>query len=241
MKYNPFKTDITPDSISKIEEIKGKVTYTHTNESLETIISGLNPKGNILSIIGSGDQAFAMAEYSSNIIAVDVNVEQVEYANLRLEALKTGFFVGFFDWNSPYYDDIKKYFSTERLNRIRERILSGKTKITFLNDDIFSKEFLSSLIRKYGRNFFDRLYLSNAISFSYTHSYIKKNNVGKIQTFESYDEYFRRKLLFFRPLLKDNSLIYVSDSSNNSPFMRDVSSPKLEESDSFSPAVYIVK
>ncbi len=190
------------DLFLRLNELSSEVTYGHTNECLESIILGLNPKGNVLSILGSGDQAFAMAEHASLIVGVDFNASQVEYATLRLEALKRGDFYSFFDVNHFYYEKIKKYFSDERLGRIRKRISSGETKLEFLEGDIFNTSFLKGLKQTYGS--FDRLYLSNAIAFCHTH----------FNPEEDRSKYFRRQIFLFKNVLKPDALIYASETHN---------------------------
>jgi len=56
--------------------------YYFTNESLEAIITGLEPNSedNVLTICGSGDQAFALLEFGCQVIAIDENPQQICYA-----------------------------------------------------------------------------------------------------------------------------------------------------------------
>lgn len=77
--------------------------YGHTNESLWAVISGMNVSKDdrVLTICGSGDQAFALVEYAREVLAVDIEAKQIDYAKKRLEALKKGNYEDFF----PLFDD----------------------------------------------------------------------------------------------------------------------------------------
>ncbi|MDD5192687.1 MAG: DUF3419 family protein [Candidatus Nanoarchaeia archaeon] len=77
--------------------------YGHTNESLWAIVAGMDvaKKDRVLSICSSGDQAFALGEYANEVVAVDINTAQINYAKRRLEALKNENYNDFF----PLFDD----------------------------------------------------------------------------------------------------------------------------------------
>lgn len=72
-----------------------------TNESLKSIIEGLqiNPQDYVLSICASGDQAFAMLEKGTKVLAVDKDQNYLKYARKRLEMLKEGRFDDFLGLN----------------------------------------------------------------------------------------------------------------------------------------------
>ncbi len=74
------------------------LVYGHTNESLWAIIAGLKPTRNdkLLSICGSGDQAFALAEFAQEVVAVDRNYSQLSYAQRRRDALLAEDYENFF-------------------------------------------------------------------------------------------------------------------------------------------------
>ena len=196
------------DYFRRIQE--SDVTYTHTNECLEAIVEGLNLNNNskVLAILGSGDQTFAMAEFASKIVAVDISKGQVEYASLRLETLKKGDFISFFNYSSEHYDRVKKYFDDDRLRRIQSRIVNGEVSIDFLEGDIFSEDFLNHLFQNYGLDFFNRIYLSNAIAHYFS-------NVLKGKSlFSDYDSFHTKILLNLKNKLLKAGLIYVSESVN---------------------------
>jgi len=65
-------------------------TFCGTNENIEQIVAGLRPTPDdrILAICGSGDQAFALAEYGARVYAVDNDPEQIAYARQRATLLR---------------------------------------------------------------------------------------------------------------------------------------------------------
>ncbi len=66
--------------------------FTCTNESLEAILAGLEPKqgDTILAVGGSGDQAFAMLETGARVVVVDFEPDQIALIEHRREALAQG-------------------------------------------------------------------------------------------------------------------------------------------------------
>lgn len=76
---------------------KEQLSYSHTNENLRSVVSGLdlNDDDRVLSVLGSGDQAFAFLEYAKHVVAVDTSNVQIDYAIKRAEQLRTGDFKGF--------------------------------------------------------------------------------------------------------------------------------------------------
>jgi len=149
---------------------KPGLDYTHTNESLDAIIAGLDIKQGdlILAVGGSGDQAFAMLEYAKSLlIVVDKNKHQIDYIAKRIELMKKGFYnkslkigeLGIQDGicrGTRNYELMKfniekrnKYFLQKgRLDRIRENL----GYVSLVNADIFS-------VLGWGNQ---KLYLSNA-------------------------------------------------------------------------------
>jgi S-adenosylmethionine:diacylglycerol 3-amino-3-carboxypropyl transferase len=123
-----------------------QVKYVATNESLDAIIKGMEitPEDRILSICGSGDQSFAMlAENPKKIIAMDYNLDQIRYAEHRVNALKKKNYKEFLDEQGllrkiegviDLFVDVgqkakeghifarNKYFSEERLKNIKKNI-----------------------------------------------------------------------------------------------------------------------
>ena len=223
------------DYFRRIQE--SGVTYTHTNECLEAIVEGLNLNNDskVLAILGSGDQTFAMAEFASKIVAVDISKGQVEYASLRLDALKEGALP--MDEKSPFFERINSYFDNDRLRRIRDRIVSGKVSIDFLEGDIFSEDFLNQLSQNYGSGFFNRIYLSNAIGFSYT--LIPESKKPKYV-----ENYFLEVMKLIKKTLSFNGLVYTSEYPKQTIFPIDEyltnNSKSVNRSKGFPPTVYKV-
>ena len=128
--------------------------YTTANESIESIIAGMDIKkeDRILAVCGSGDQAFALLEYAREVVAVDYNPVQIAYAQERKQKLQqwdVEEFMGIsFKWRTRYFK--KK----GRLERIRKKL----DALSFLEGEIFS------MAQNEGRKF-NKLYLSNAISY----------------------------------------------------------------------------
>ena len=223
------------DYFRRIQE--SDVTYTHTNECLEAIVEGLNLNNNskVLAILGSGDQTFAMAEFASKIVAVDISKGQVEYASLRLETLKERVLP--MDEKSPFFKRINSYFDNDRLRRIRDRLISGKVSIDFLEGDIFSEDFLNQLSQNYGSGFFNRIYLSNAIGFSYT--LIPESKKPKYV-----ENYFLDVMNLIKKILSFNGLVYTSEYPKHTIFPIDKyltnNSKSVNRSKGFPPTIYKV-
>ncbi|MBI3033310.1 DUF3419 family protein [Candidatus Woesearchaeota archaeon] len=112
-----------------------------TNEDLQAIVEGLDVQADdiVLAICGSGDQALALLEFASRVIAVDNNNEQLKFARKKIDdlvALDPKRFVheyyivnalhmyGFI-YFSVDYDLIERNYGSanvERLQRIRDKI-----------------------------------------------------------------------------------------------------------------------
>ena len=138
--------------------------YSITNESLSAIMEGLQIQqgDRVLAVCGSGDQAFAMLELADRVVAFDCREEQVEFALYKLKLLERGEFEEF-----RAIDDIRlraktrftrrDYFTTERLERIREHAGRLETEVANL---------YSLPLRFLGLNAYTKLYLSNAWAHS---------------------------------------------------------------------------
>ena len=76
----------------------GGILFPFTEEIMEAIVAGLEPKPNdqVLAITGCGDQAFAILEKGSQVTAIDVNNAQLEHLRKRRDALKDDDFSGFY-------------------------------------------------------------------------------------------------------------------------------------------------
>jgi len=63
--------------------------YTSTNESLDSVVQGLdvNSEDRILAVGGSGDQAFALLEKAGSVTVVDRNPAQIWYVRQRAELI----------------------------------------------------------------------------------------------------------------------------------------------------------
>lgn len=135
-----------------------------TNERLEAVVAGLDVKegDRILAVCGSGDQAFALLENASYVLAADLNEFQVKYAESRAELLKKGDIGGFFS-QPRYYDaeeandfmHMKIYFSKEgRLERIREKLARLDFRVAdftgCLESAQFNKFFISNILGYHG-------------------------------------------------------------------------------------------
>ncbi|MEK6913845.1 MAG: hypothetical protein AABW47_04220 [Nanoarchaeota archaeon] len=152
-----------------------------TNESLEAIIKGLNPqsKDSILAICGSGDQAFAIIEKTNKITVVDNRACEIQYFLKRKSLLESEEFEKFLnseieprDNRERYSLKIRnKYFSIERLKRIRLRLKKSEIKTIF--DDIFNLRFI--------KGEFNKIYLSNALPYGYFGKKCIEEIGGKLQ------------------------------------------------------------
>ncbi|MBI4152801.1 hypothetical protein HY495_03760 [Candidatus Woesearchaeota archaeon] len=140
--------------------------YLATNESLQNIVDGLHPEpgDRIAAICGSGDQAFALAEYGARVFVVDKNLEQISFAEQRLHSLGTEKEEEIF-FNRAYRGRVESlgfvaresnaYFSVEgRLERIR----ANRANIHFHHGDFFSY-----VCENAGAIGFTKIYASNAM------------------------------------------------------------------------------
>ena len=119
------------------------VTYHHTTETIDAVVNGqdINPRDSVLSICGSGDTTFAMAEIAQEVLSIDRSLAQVEYAKSRKKLIEADDFDGFlkalvnkdFIWA---FDRRNSYFlEEERLQRIAEKVKAGK--VSFEHRDFF--------------------------------------------------------------------------------------------------------
>lgn len=141
-----------------------KPGYIATNESLESVITGLKlgRTDTVLAILGAGDQAFAMLEYGCLIIAVDCDAKQRGLARRRKQMLQDNNLHGFLyyagcseelidDGDRMHRDARNEYFMQEnRLKKIRRNL----SKLQIKSKDIFN-----------ARGLFTRVYLSNALDY----------------------------------------------------------------------------
>lgn len=177
------------------------VHYPATNEGILGIMKGLTPeKGdNILSICGSGDQAFSLLEKGASVLAVDISLPQLAYARKRAEYLKQRKFNEFlyppgyeciFEDKERSIDIIAReaYFTPERLERIAQNL--G-------NLDFMAKCIYDHVIES--NHDFTKIYLSNAL----------EHIVRPVPT-DMKAEYQADALNQFAESLKQNGSIFVS-------------------------------
>ncbi|MDD4878177.1 MAG: hypothetical protein PHO02_04020 [Candidatus Nanoarchaeia archaeon] len=165
--------------------------YRTTNESLEGVIKGmqLSKDDNVLAILGSGDQAFAMLEYADSVVAIDSKPGQLAYAQKQKELLAEGNIQKFLTRKATIQSptlrrriaDVKDYFNEPgRIGKIREKL--GNLRIE--KGDIFADLPESQ---------FSRIYLSNVLRYV------------------PYNEFCVDKLLLLAEKLKPNGLLYITD------------------------------
>ncbi len=134
-----------------------------SNESIEAVVVGLNPGSNdsVLTVAGSGDQAFALLEKAGNVVIADISEAQLELVRKRKDALEAGDYETFFmPTGSDYelfnaYPRIRYFDRMSRLDRIQERL----SKL-----EICGSVSLEDLAESRS---FDMIYASNAISEFY--------------------------------------------------------------------------
>lgn len=147
------------------------VRFPKTNESLESVVQGLDVGSDdrVLSICGSGDQPLAMLEKAASVVAIDVNSEQLTYAMARFDLIRIGRFSLFRNPDlftaSDFWSFIRalahretvvsKYFTQERLRTIQTRL----HKLAVCTGDIFDWHNHPDWIESK----FDKVYLSNAL------------------------------------------------------------------------------
>lgn len=150
----------------------GDIFY-ETNESLEAIIAGLQPKEgeNILAICGSGEQANEINQKGTNVLAVDIDEKQLEYAMVsncyKMDSINTtlNYKCGdIFDENflpGEVFDSV--YLSNALTYSLIQKVKAGDYKeddvvghFNFYND---SMDKISNHIKPGGK-----IYLSNELS-----------------------------------------------------------------------------
>lgn len=167
-----------------------KVTFPCTNESLDAIIAGLDVKkgDNILAVLGSGDQAFAMIAEGARVVGIDTSELQIKYVNQRIECLRQGNLDEFLKY--PQKDDkdekdisaenCKRYFNSEGRNK---RILENLQNLSIINGSIlddelpigcFNKIYISNVIEWHVRDFLEEFGCKNL--FTMHQGYVRKLN-----------------------------------------------------------------
>jgi len=175
------------------------VEFDHTNENLDAIVNALQPEpcDRILAVCGSGDQAFALAGYGSQVVAVDPDSDQLLYAQYRLDALLKGSVSAFLNIGSPISnnpDDVTNETPEEQIKRLLapNRILPNISNIKLKKNDFISELMESQIL-------FNKLYASNLLGF-YMHESFKKPSL-------------EQKRAWFRNILKrlpESGIIYFT-------------------------------
>lgn len=173
------------------------LNYLYTNETLDAIIGGLDLKRDdkVLSILGSGDQAFAMLEYSS-VIATDRVRAQLKFVNKRIKHLKNSEFDDFLMRNYSL-KDTKEYvpnvltrsgdYVLDFINLRNEYFLRNKNRLNNIRDRIDNLKILNNNILNCTNKEFNKIYFSNALT--------NGTNITKLVD-----------------ILPNNGLIYISNS-----------------------------
>ncbi len=141
------------------------VSFPVTNESLDAIVNGLDPREDdrVLAVAGSGDQAFACLENAGSVKAIDYSKPQLQLVNDRAEVLRMEDHESFLSLGTESADAVDRdlllglrddYFLADSY---RLRNISKKTdSLEIAYGDIFAEALGSS---------FSKIYLSNVIGF----------------------------------------------------------------------------
>ncbi len=162
--------------------------YVYTNENLHGINDGLDVKGNVLSILGSGDQAFTFLEKADSVVGIDTSIEQLKYTERRMELLRDRLYDEFLyaeenlDYSSPGFLFNRSEYLRPKLDRIRENL----GRLTLKQGDITDQSY----------DGLDRIYFSNALDIGLGFTIPEK-------TQKMFDKLFVQ--------LKPGSLIYITD------------------------------
>ena len=171
------------------------LAHASTNESLEAVIAGMNvrPEDRILSIGGSGDQAFAFLEKGAGVVVVDNNPKQVDLIRQKAKLLRNENYNGFLraGLSEAYLANptdeshmARNRYLRKRLPAIRERL----DKLDILGEeDIFRA--VSAL------NGYNKVYLSTVF--------------GQMDISDNYK--IRERLALVAENLSAGSLVYVGD------------------------------
>lgn len=193
-----------------------KVVFPYTNESLDAIIAGLDVKkgDNILAVLGSGDQPFAMIAEGARVVAIDTSHLQIDYAKRRLECLKQGITEGFFGCKDEIKELEKRgdrdaesekksaeqsdtYFKSERR---MEKVLANMHNLSSIEGSILDKKVL--------QGGFNKVYVSNVIEW-HMRDLLEEFGCKDIVSMHKGHVY---NLNMIGRSLNPGGLIYVSDS-----------------------------
>ncbi len=145
--------------------------YFSTNESLEGIVESLDLKSDdvVCSVLGSGDQLFAISEFVKDIAGFDVLSSAVEYVEDRFKALNDCDYEKFkgrclYDEELEFIEKMK-YFTPQRFRKIRE----NRCSVTLVEADIL--EFIRAGVLL---NTTNKFYFSNALTYSTDEPFIDR-------------------------------------------------------------------
>jgi len=186
-------------------------TWEYTNENLHAIITGLElkPEDIILSVCGSGDQAFAMLEYSKQVVAFDYNKLQLQFAVKRAEQLRKGDVDNFFQIseNAEYkfsnigmlraFRSRNMYFTQNSINIIKSKLNS----IEFKFGNVFDKKIAAE--KK-----FTKVYLSNSLTYN-SYNYVNSNCSVKNNSSVKKEDIIIKRMETLIDFLLPGALIYT--------------------------------
>jgi SAM-dependent methyltransferase len=157
--------------------------WSYTNESLNAVLAAFRVHGagvidkrkNVLAVCGSGDIPFALLEFARQVVVVDNNPAQIDYARKRADYLLKGDYAHFVEPQSEgVYDGEKycpflpnkglrdRYFQDrETIDRIKARLeglvfCEPQDVFTFLENrnQTFSAIYLSNVLGTFAGNSF---------------------------------------------------------------------------------------
>ena len=186
--------------------------FNFCNESIPSIIAGLNPNENdiILAIGGSGDQAFALLEFGCKVCVVDYNPAQINYIKEVIQNIKQNNFNFFINienndnvskkikqnTNIDFFELRTKYFNNlERFEKIRSNI----DKLILIEPAQSIFEFVKNTNLN-----FSKIYLSNI--YTTMSNYSRNGDKGHFDFSE-----FSNSLEIICSKLFSNGIIYFAD------------------------------
>ena len=154
--------------------------YSCTNENPAGIVAGLVPSqdDSILTVAGSGDQAFALLEFAGRVKAVDILPAQIEFMRQRVEALRAGNYEKFLGPFAIGISDGVVESSSDSKRRQRDYFLKGNARRLMtirakLDNLVIAEPGDISEIAQSERGF-SKVYLSNALSEALNHNHNRK-------------------------------------------------------------------
>ncbi len=141
--------------------------YTKTNESLVSIIHGLgiNSNSSILSICGSGDQAFAMISKGARVVAIDYDLRQINLVNKKIDYIKSNNYFEFIKseygaYDSPRIDSRRNLFFYNHFDKLRQNLKN----LELILEPIDMVEYIiNSNISKFNSFYFSNIFSNSKI------------------------------------------------------------------------------